>query len=182
MARGRRGAGSGRPARPSTSRACGGLRSGRTGFVGRSLNGLPTSSGLDAEGELAEVVLLELAVRLRRLLEPVDAAELDVERAGGDELVQALEGLARGLPVVGLRRDALRALGGRLDAVRVRHPPALPHLGDGRVGSGPAREDERGVEAAGGELVHGARYVVLLPVEGAVGSELLHERDAVRAL
>src|SRR5690606_34828021 len=74
---------------------------------------------MDAQRQLADVVLLHLLLGGGGLLEREDLADRDVEGAGLDELVQPIEGLLVRDAVVGDHLDPLRTGGDRLDAVGV---------------------------------------------------------------
>src|SRR6266568_3950096 len=134
---------------------------------------------VNAERELADVVLPDLAVRLGRVLESVDSPELDVEGPGGDQPVEPLERVGTRLAVVRQNRHALGSAWRRLDAVGVCDAAALSYRGERRIEALPVNQHQRRIQTAGSELANGPCDVATLALHGGVRSELPHQLDAV---
>jgi hypothetical protein len=115
---------------------------------------------VDAQGDLPEVVLLNLAVRPRHVIERVHALALDVERPAPTSRFESLERVAAQLAIVrddrnarrGPSAAALRRSGTRCGPITDRRERGVEVLA--------VDEHECGVEAGRGEVERRARHVV----------------------
>src|SRR6266550_1465498 len=96
-----------------------------------------------------------------------------------DRAIEALEFAGAGRAVVTLDADSLALARLRLDAVRIRRPPALPQRIETAGQLLAAGECQNRVDAFGREISGGFENIIAFAVDGLVSAETADEIDAV---
>src|SRR4051812_24558593 len=140
----------------------------------------PLSGGLrNLECDLAEMVLLDGAMRLCRAIEWIFRIDMHMEWSRLDESIEALEPGARHLAIKALHLNARCRLGLGFDAVGVDGTRSRTKAAKHGAKAFAARRDERCIQAIGREIFDRFANATAMAIYSRIGAQPAHQIDAI---